>query len=453
LNLRPKTLAPLILAAVLPAAAGPVHVTYWEKWNGFEAQAMQSVIDKFNASHPGIIVDYYATSVSDRKTIVATAGGDPPDIAGVNAQNIAPFADAEALQPLDDFIRAEGMTNEQWLARYYPVYARICSHGGHIFAGISTPAVETLYWNRTLFREAGLDPDRPPRTLAEFNDYARKLTKHDPKTGRLTQVGFLPQDPGWWPWIFCNWFGGKFFDGHKVTLSTDPHNIAAFAWIQSFTKEYGLDDVKLFSSEFGPWASPAAPFFSGKIAMVFQGVFYDNYIHQYKPGLDYGVGPWPEAVPGVTDFAMAEADVLTIPRGAKHAREAWEFIKYINSSNPKARTKEELSGAEMLDYLQVKNSPLREWSPYFTDHNLHPHIAMMRRLSASPNATCIPDLGIWWEYYREIVSAFDRVRLLDATPEQALSYAQDRLDISWARYKKSLERHGQWAALGETAPP
>jgi ABC-type glycerol-3-phosphate transport system substrate-binding protein len=453
LNLRPKTLAPLLLAAVLPAAAGPVHVTYWEKWNGFEAQAMQAVIDKFNASHPGIIVDYYATSVPDRKTIVATAGGDPPDIAGVNAQNIAPFADAEALQPLDDFIRAEGMTNEQWLSRYYPVYARICSHGGHVYAGISTPAVETLYWNRTLFREAGLDPDRPPRTLAEFNDYSHRLTKHDPKTGRLTQVGFLPQDPGWWPWIFCNWFGGKFYDGHKVTLSTDPHNVAAFAWIQSFTKDYGLDDVKLFSSEFGPWASPAAPFFSGKIAMVFQGVFYDNYIHQYKPGLDYGVGPWPEAVPGITDFAMAEADVLTIPRGAKHAREAWEFIKYINSTNTKAQTKDELSGAEMLDYLQVKNSPLREWSPYFTDHNLHPHIAMMRRLSASPNATCIPDIGIWWEYYREIVSAFDRVRLLDATPEQALSDAQDRLEVSWARYKKSLERHGQWAALGETAPP
>ncbi len=113
-----------------------------------------------------------------------------------------------------------------------------------------------------------------------------------------------------------------------------------------------------------------------------------------------------------------------------------------------AQTKEELSGAEMLDYLQVKNSPLREWSPYFTDHNLHPHIAMMRRLSASPNATCVPDLGIWQEYYREIISAFDRVRLLDATPEQALSYAQDRLDVSWARYKTSLERHGQWAARG-----
>ena len=439
----------LLLALAGNAAAEPVHVVYWEKWNGFEAQAMQAVIDKFNASHEGIIVDYYATSVPDRKTIVATAGGDPPDIAGLNAQNIATFADAEALQPLDGFILREGMTDAEWLSRYYPVYARICSHGGHVYAGISTPAVEALYWNKTLFREAGLDPERAPRTLAEFNDYARRLTKHDPATGRLTQVGFLPQDPGWWPWIFCNWFGGSFFDGREITLASDPANIAAFAWIQSFTRDYGLDNVKLFSSNFGPWASPSAPFFTGKIAMVFQGVFYDNYIHQYKPGLDYGVGPWPENVPGVTDFAMAEADVLTIPRGARHAREAWEFIRYVNSANPLAQSRDELQGAELLDYLQVKNSPLRVWSPFFANHNPHPHIAMMRRLSASPHATCIPDLGIWQEYYREIISAFDKVRLLDATPAQALDYAQARLDVSWARYRKSLELHGQWAALGE----
>jgi multiple sugar transport system substrate-binding protein len=411
---------------------------------------MQTVIERFNHSQDRIVVDYYdATGQIDRKTLVVTAGGDPPDIAGLHEQNIATFADAEALEPLDDFIHAEGMTNAQWLDRYYPVYARICTHGGHIYAGISTPVVETLYWNRTLFREAGLDPDRPPATLAEFNDYARRLTKRDPVTGRLTQVGFLPQDPGWWPWIFCEWFGGQLFDGHKVTFATDPHNVAAYTWIQGFTKEYGLDNVKLFSSEFGPWASPSAPFFSGKIAMVFQGCFYDNYISQYKPGLDYGVGTWPEATPGVTDFAMAEADVLTIPRGAKHPREAWEFIKYVNSTNTKAETREELQGAELLDYLQVKLSPLKVWSPFFTNHNSHPHIAMMRRLASSPHAVCVPQIGIWQEYYREVISSFDQVRLLSATPQAAMDYSQERLDESWTRYRRSLERHGQWEALGE----
>jgi hypothetical protein len=62
--------AALVLAA-LPAAAAPVHVTYWEKWNGFEQRAMQAVIDKFNASQDRIVVDYYdQTGEIDRKTLV-----------------------------------------------------------------------------------------------------------------------------------------------------------------------------------------------------------------------------------------------------------------------------------------------------------------------------------------------------------------------------------------------
>jgi hypothetical protein len=51
-----------------------------------------------------------------------------------------------------------------------------------------------------------------------------------------------------------------------------------------------------------------------------------------------------------------------------------------------------------------------------------------------------------------VISSFDRVRLMDATPEEALGYSQERLDASWTRYRRSLERHGQWAALGEKAP-
>jgi multiple sugar transport system substrate-binding protein len=93
-------------------------------------------------------------------------------------------------------------------------------------------------------------------------------------------VGFLPQDPGWWPWIFCEWFGRQARRWPQGSRSPPiPATSPPIAWIQSLHEGfYGLDNVKLFSSEFGPWASPSAPFFTGKIAMVFQGVFYDNYI-------------------------------------------------------------------------------------------------------------------------------------------------------------------------------
>jgi ABC-type glycerol-3-phosphate transport system substrate-binding protein len=423
---------------------GKVHVTYWDKWiSGYEGNAIQATIAAFNRSQNRIEVEYFAISQIDRKTIIATAGGDPPDIAGIWSRNVSTFADAEVLMPLDGFIERDGWSTRQWLSRYYPIYASMCQHGGRVYAGISTPATVALFWNKTLFREAGLDPDRAPRTLAEFNDDCRRLTKHDPATGELTQVGFMPQEPGWWPWSFCYWFGGSLFNGRSVTFSTDPRNVAAMRWVQSFTLDNGLAAMKTFSSYFGNWASPTAPFFTGKIAMVFQGVWYDAYIRQYKPGLDYGVGFWPEAVPGIKDFSMAEADMLAIPRGARNPRAAWEFIKYVNSCNPGARSRGELQGAELLAYLQEKISPLRVWSPFFEQHHPNPHISIFRQLEGSPHIVCTPNMGTWWEYYLETIAAFEKVRLLEASPEEALQYGQKRAAESWARYRHSLELHGQ----------
>lgn len=434
------------------AAAPKVRVTYWEKWVGFEEQAMQAAVNAFNASQDRIFVDYLPVSQIERKTIVAIAGGDPPDIAGLWSHFVASFADAGALQPLDDFMRRDKIEPRDWLERYYPVYAQMCQYQGKTYAAISAPALMTLHWNKTLFREAGLDPNRPPKTLAEMDDYSRRLTKRDPQTGAITQMGFLPQEPDWWPWSFCRWFGGELFDGRAVTLGSDPRNLAAMRWVARYTQDYGNDQVTRFASGFGPAASAQAPFFTGKIAMVIQGIWLNRFIKEYKPGLDYGVAPaWPSAVAGVEDFSLAEADVLVIPRGAKHAAEAWEFIQYLHTYNPRAQSRAELSGIEIVCYLQEKTSPLREWSPFFTEHHTHPHIGVFRQMSASPHATAAPQLGIWQEYSREFNALFSRVRLLMATPEEAIGYAQGRVERSWARHLRSLERHGDVAPSTEAA--
>lgn len=451
----------LVLAALTPRLSadvvekdGKVHVTYWEKWVSFEGVAMQASVDAFNRSQDKIEVEYFPTSEIDRKALVAIAGGDPPDVAGLWVQNIATYADAEGLMPLDDFIRRDGLTTEAWLARYYPIFAQICSYRGKIYAGISTPNVLAFHWNKTLFREAGLDPDRPPRTFAELEEYSKKLTKRDPKTGAITQMGFLLDEPGWWPWLFAEWFGGVLFDGREITCGTDPKVLEMMTWAARDVRDYGVEQVQTFYSGFsGKTLNGQSAFMNGKVAIMPLGVWFDNYLNQYKPGLDYGVGSWPEKIPGIRDFTMAEADVLTIPRGAKNPNAAWEFIKYVNSSNPHARSREELQGIELTCFLQAKNSPLRSWSPFFEQHHPHPYIRTFRELSASPHAVCVPQMGIWQAYHREFTAAFQAVRRLAETPEKSLAYCQKRMGQSWGKYLKSLERHGQVAPTGVVAAP
>ena len=434
-------------------ADGKVHVTYWEKWTGFEGDAMRQVVERFNRSQDRIVVEYFTTSSINRKTLIATAGGDPPDVAGIWAQTVPQFADAAALTPLDDFIRRDGLTVDDWLSRFEPVFARICTHGDRVYGGISSPATIAFHWNRTLFRAAGLDPDRPPRTLAELDDYSRRLTKRDPRTGDLIQAGFLPQDPGWWPWIFYAWFGGSIFDGREITIGHDPRSLAAAEWIASYTKELGNADLQKFASGFGLPGSPDSAFMTGKVAMILQGVWYNNYIQQYRPGLDYGVSRWPTAAPALDDFCMAEADMLVIPRGAKNPDAAWEFIKYVNSHNPDADSREELEGVELLNFVMQKQSPLRHWSPYFAQQHPHPHIAVFRDLARSPNATAVPPIGMYNLVENELRFVFEQVRLLLVEPRPALEAVHARLAAAWERYRRSLERHGQASHHADTATP
>jgi len=427
------------------SADGKIHISYWEKWSGEEQLAMQETVDDFNHSQDRIEVDFLSVGQIEQKTLLATAGGDPPDISGVYLSDICAFTDRNALSPLSHFIQEDGTTTEQFLARYAKAYAHMGSYRGEIWGVPSTPTTGALYWNKDLFRAAGLDPEQPPRTIDELVSMSEKLTVRD-AAGRLDQVGFLPQQEGSWIWAFPQWFGGELFDGNRITIGTDPANLKAYAWMGDFTKRYGLENIRRLTSSFGTLATPDDPFTNGKVAMLFDGVWRYNYIQQFVPGLNYGVAPWPAAVPGVNDFTLADSDMLVIPRGAKHPHEAWEFLKYISSPNLSAQTVDELSGVELLCYYQKKASPLTQWSPFFTAHHPNPHIDIFRQLAESPHAVSMPKMGIWDEYQRNLSLAFDRVRLGLETPEEALKQCQARVEQSWDWHRQSLARREQATA-------
>lgn len=445
-----------IIVFVLPLLAGcskreddgRIHIVYWEKWTGVEAAALQATIDIFNDSQDKIFVELLAVSGIDRKTILATAGGAPPDIAGIWVPQIASWADMNALQPLDEFMIADGHTPEEFMARYEQVYSKICQHDGRVYGLPVAAAAIGLHWNKTLFREAGLDPERPPRNIEELMEFSKKLTKRDPATGALVQVGILPQEPGYWPWAFCQWFGGRLVDEDgNITIGTDPQNLEAMEWIKSYTEYYGVEEMKIFASGFGRAGSPQNPFFAGKVAMMLNGVWTDDYLNQYAPGLDYGAAPYPIANDEVGPYSNCEGDMLVIPRGARHPEEAWEFIKFFANHNPRARSVDELAGGEILWYKQRRNSPLKVWSPYFEQNHPHPYIKSFREMARLPSANHVPRIGIWQEYAREISLAAQRIWFGQAEPADALAYAQKRVSASWEAHKLSVERQRRAGGL------
>jgi ABC-type glycerol-3-phosphate transport system substrate-binding protein len=437
-------------AMAAPASDGRVHVTYWDKWSGREEAAMQEVVDAYNRSQDRVEVDFLSVGLIQQKTLLAIAGGDPPDIAGLFLDDVCPFADRSALLPLGPLMRAQGGTEEQFLGRYAAAYGRLGVYAGETWAVPSTPTTLALYWNKDVFRAAGLDPERPPRTLDELDAMSRQLAHYD-AAGNLDRIGFLPDLESGWAWSFPEWFGGQLFDGKEVVIGRDPAAGRAFAWTAGWSGRYGVGQLRRLSGTFGTLASAQDPFISGRVAMVIDGVWRGSFIREFAPGLDYGVAGWPAAVPGVDDFTVAEADMLAIPRGAKHPREAWDFIAYLSSPNLAATRESQLSGVELLCYRQEKESPLTQWSPFFRDHHPNAHIDVFRKLAESPHAVSPPKMGTWNEYMRRIDIAFDQVRLQLKTPAGALSDCQRDVAASWEWHRESLDRRRAADAL--TAAP
>jgi len=409
---------------------GRVVVTYWEKWTGFEGDAMRATVDAFNASQDRIFVKLLTVSQVDRKVLLATAGNDPPDVAGLWSAQTDVYSDKGALLPLDDFCAEAGIG----ASNYIPVYWGLVRHRGHTWGLPSTPASTALHWNKRLFREAGLDPDRPPRTMDDLAEYSERLTKRD-ENGNIKQIGFLPAEPGWWNWGWGYFFGGRLFDGKDQITCASPENIRAFEWVQSYARKYGVQSLQTFQSGFGNFSSPHNPFISGSVAMEIQGVWMHNFISMLAPDLEWGAAPfpYPSDRPDLANTTIVDEDILCIPTTAKHPREAFEFIRFVNSR----------PGMELLCMGQRKQTPLREVSPEFLAEHPNPYIELFIDLAKSPNAQVGPRIGLWQEYQAELGAAFDDVWLMRKSPEEALTAVQDRMQ---AKLDREIE---QWARRGK----
>ncbi len=419
------------LTATVEAKDDRVRIKYWEKWTGFEADAMREIVDDFNASQDRIFVDYSSVSQIDRRLMLATAGGVPPDVAGIWAEQLAVYAENNALTPLDRLAAEAGITGDEYIEAFW----KLCRYRDHLWALPSTPTSIALIYNKKAFREAGLDPERPPRTIAELEEYNKKLTKLDDK-GRILKIGHLPEEPGWWGSMWGYWFGGRLWDGKSKITATDPANIEAFRWVQSYPERFGADNLLAMRDGFGNFASPQNPFFTGRVAMILQGVWVYNYIKNYAPAdFEWGVAPFPSNDPEkLRDITIVEADILVIPHGAKHPKEAFEFIRYVNSQGP----------MEKLCLAQRKFSPLKECSDEFFAKHPNPFIRTFLDLSKSPNALSIPRITTWTEYSSEMRNAIGRIWSGKATAEEALAQVQ-------ARQQKSFDRRlERWDRLAPT---
>lgn len=410
-------------AATQPAAAGDdvVTIEYWQYAFDARVKAMNELIAKFEAENPGIKVVHNSEIPYEQfrdKIAASVPAGVGPDVVTLFYGWVPAWVDAGYIVPLpqDQFPAAEIESTFTPLvkdARFKDQYYTLPT------------AVRTLalFWNKDLFKEAGLDPDKPPQTLDEFVEYAKKLTKTD-EAGNITQEGFATEMTGqahqWFREVLLRQYGGQpYSDDNKTVQWNSEQGCKAFTWLSAFETEYKTGSNDLFDGS-------TEAFLQGKEALHIDGSFRLGSISENAPDLNFGVAELPVGPDGTkSTFGSYWTHGITTKAAADPKRQAAavKFLKFITT--PEAGTLWVNTVGELPAQLKAANDPkLKE----------DPKLGAFAAGLPYAHATFFVDEAKQRQF---MVDAYDAVRLTGADPCEVLNDAaaqeQALYDEFWAK--------------------
>jgi multiple sugar transport system substrate-binding protein len=305
------------------AKKGQVFLNYWTGWSGFEFDALQKLVDKFNGEHPETFVNMTTVFGQYDKVLTAIAGGNPPDVvSAVWLHQLVSMAGRDGLLPLESYADKDKIDGKE----YFPSCWDAWHYDGHLWGLAITVNANVLGYRRDLFKEVGLDPDKPPKTIADLDPAAQKLDNID-ANGNIVRYGLMPG--GIFTWGLS--FGGNFYDeANKKITANDPKIVAAMDWMLGYAKRLDITKVEAFQTGFGDYMSPQNAFFVGKEAITQVGEWFISFVNKFAPGLDYDFTSYPAPEGGRPDCTNFDGSVFTIPKGVAHADASWEFIKWLS---------------------------------------------------------------------------------------------------------------------------
>lgn len=418
---------------------GRTVLRFWSGWSGEEGRAMQRIVDRFNATvgaEQGLWVDHVGVGSIDQRTLIATAGGDPPDVVALYAYAVPQFADQGALLELDELAAEAGIRE----ADFKPVWWQIGVYNGRLYALPGAAFTVALYYNKAMFAEVGLDPEQPPRTTAELSAASRRLNRwvEVPRGGgrpplrRVERLGFTPAPSmlGWWHWVWPAMFDAPLWDGTRFHVDT-PETRAALEWIMADRAAVGVAEATAFETTAGAIESAQNAFLGGQVAMVFQGPWLANWAQRYTPELEFGVAAFPGVTPG-RRFALADADVFVVPRGTRHPRAALAFLAYVLRQDV----------LEELCWAHRKLSPYRTPGPEFFARHPNPHARTFDELASSPDVFSYPKMATWPEVQAELLVMLNSVLGGSRTVDEAVRATQAKVDAIVREHAAMQARRG-----------
>ncbi len=301
------------------------------------ARIIDGYVKEFNQAQPNIQVEpVFAGSYTESysKILAAIRGGTPPDTAIMLSQNLNDILQQDIVIPLDEHIQADAAQVK--IDDFFPAFMLNSQQGGKVWSIPFQRSTPVMYYSKDAFKEAGLDPQKPPQTWAEMIAMGQKLVKRD-SSGRVTRWGLvIPSAGGVDTWLFealTIASGGLLYDANNTCCKVLLNSPAVEASMQLLRDLGNKDKV----SPPGPvdWGTTPNDFVAGKTAMIYHSTGSLGFIRT-NATFEFGTTFLPKnqrygAPTGGGNFYLFKA---TPPDRRKAA---WEFIKWMTSTDLLAR--------------------------------------------------------------------------------------------------------------------
>lgn len=185
-------------------------------WDSNQAKLIQQIADDFEAENPNIKIDIQVNGWDDYWTALEAAGtgGSLPDTFWMHSNNIYYYGANDQLLDLTDYIEKSDVVD---LENYPEGLNEIYNIDGKQYAIPKDYDTIALWYNKTLFDEAGMDYPDDTWTWDTLKEAAKKLTKDDG-----SQYGFcagLHNQEGYYNFVYQN--GGEIINEDKTASGYD----------------------------------------------------------------------------------------------------------------------------------------------------------------------------------------------------------------------------------------
>jgi sn-glycerol 3-phosphate transport system substrate-binding protein len=433
------TNTPLPTPTGAPIPEGAVKIDFWHSMGGdIGGKAIPKLATDFNVSQQKCYVTpTYQGSYDDslNKLKAGLQSKDIPAVVQLFDIGTRLMVDLKVATPVQDFIDAENYDVsdlETNVLAYYTVDGRQWS----MPFNTSNPM---LYYNKDMFKAAGLDPEKPPRTWPEFEEVAAKLTQKD-ASGKVTIPGATFAIYGWFFEQLLAVSGGYYADNEngRAAPATEaafnsPEGVAVMEWWKR------MYDAGTMGNLGRKTVDVRNAFMAGQTAMIIESTatlrgMMDTAVGKFELGTAFLPRPNEEAFEKAGTIIGGASVWILNGRPEEEQQCAWEFVKFV-SAPPQQAYWHTMSGYYPIRKAAYDEPLDVEWRakyPAFQTAIDQLHIAPNNRFTQGGL------IGVFPTARQTIEGAIEEILAGKATPQEALDKAAASVTAAIEEYNITM---------------